>query len=82
LIYVALAALVIWFFLKNKLKQNLAIVILGVLILFDLVGVAKRYVNEDDFVAQRRMLEPFQETDMDKQIAKDTSIFRVYDPSG
>jgi len=81
LIYVALAALVIWFFLKNKLKQNLAIVILGVLILFDLVGVAKRYVNEDDFVAQRRMLEPFQETDMDKQIAKDTSIFRVYDPS-
>ena len=49
--------------------------------MFDLVGVAKRYVNEDDFVAQRRMLEPFQETEMDKQIAKDTTIFRVYDPS-
>ena len=81
LIYVALAALAIWFYLKDKLKQNLGIIILGVLLLFDLVGVAKRYVNEDDFVAQRRMLEPFQETEMDKQIAKDTSIFRVYDPS-
>jgi len=81
LIYVALAALVIWFFLKDKLKQNLTVVALGVLLLFDLVGVAKRYVNEDDFVAQRRMLEPFQETDMDRQIAKDTSVFRVYDPS-
>tara|TARA_R110000868_G_scaffold3811_13_gene23574 strand:+ start:7170 stop:9605 length:2436 start_codon:yes stop_codon:yes gene_type:complete len=81
LIYVALAALAIWFYLKDKLKQNLVIIILGVLLLFDLVGVAKRYVNEDDFVAQRRMLEPFQETEMDKQIAKDTSIFRVYDPS-
>tara|TARA_R110002050_G_scaffold76068_5_gene162713 strand:+ start:225 stop:2660 length:2436 start_codon:yes stop_codon:yes gene_type:complete len=81
LIYVALAALVIWFYLKNKLKQNLVILLLGGLVLLDLVGVAKRYVNEDDFVAQRRMLEPFQETEMDKQIAKDTSIFRVYDPS-
>jgi hypothetical protein len=81
LIYVALAALVVWFYLKNKLKQNLVIVLLGVLVVFDLVGVAKRYVNEDDFVAQRRMLEPFQETEMDRQIAKDTSVFRVYDPS-
>jgi len=81
LIYVALAALVIWFHLKNKLKQNWVIVLLGALLVFDLVGVAKRYVNEDDFVAQRRMLEPFQETDMDKQIAQDTTVFRVYDPS-
>ena len=81
LIFVALAALVIWFYLKNKFKQNLVIVLLGVLVMFDLIGVAKRYVNEDDFVAQRRMLEPFQETDMDRQIAQDTTVFRVYDPS-
>ncbi len=81
MVYIGLAALVIWFFIKDKLKQNLVVLLLGALLLFDLVGVAKRYVNEDDFVAQRRMLEPFQETDVDKQIAQDTTIFRVYDPS-
>ena len=81
MVYIGLAALVIWFFIKDKLKQNLVVILLGVLLLFDLVGVAKRYVNEDDFVAQRRMLEPFQETNVDKQIAQDTTIFRVYNPS-
>lgn len=81
MVYIGLAALVIWFFIKDKLKQNLVVLLLGVLLLFDLVGVAKRYVNEDDFVAQRRMLEPFQETDVDKQIAQDTTIFRVFNPS-
>lgn len=81
MVYIGLAALVIWFFIKDKLKQNLVVILLGVLLLFDLVGVAKRYVNEDDFVAQRRMLEPFQETDVDKQIAQDTTIFRVFNPS-
>ncbi len=81
MVYIGLTALVIWFFIKDKLKQNLVVLLLGVLLLFDLVGVAKRYVNEDDFVAQRRMLEPFQETDVDKQIAQDTTIFRVFNPS-
>ncbi|RTE51819.1 hypothetical protein EHW67_16555 [Arenibacter aquaticus] len=81
MVYIGLTALVIWFFIKDKLKQNLVVILLGVLLLFDLVGVAKRYVNEDDFVAQRRMLEPFQETNVDKQIAQDTTIFRVYNPS-
>jgi len=81
MVYIGLAALVIWFFIKDKLKQNLVVLLLGILLLFDLVGVAKRYVNEDDFVSQRRMLEPFQETNVDKQIAQDTTIFRVYNPS-
>ncbi|MCM4166173.1 hypothetical protein KCTC52924_03095 [Arenibacter antarcticus] len=81
LIYMGLASLVIWFFLKGKLKQSLVVVFIGVLILFDLVGVAKRYVDEDDFVAKRRMSEPFQQTEFDKQIAQDKSIFRVYDPN-
>src|SRR5690606_514195 len=80
LIYIALAAVVAWFFIKGKLKHGLALLLIGALIVSDLVGVAKRYVNEDDFVAQRRMSEPFRATEVDKEIAADTSIFRVYDP--
>ncbi|NKI25079.1 YfhO family protein [Arenibacter sp. 6A1] len=79
--YVALAALVIWFFIKDKIKQHWAILAIGVLIVFDLVGVAKRYVDKDDFVAQRRMTAPFQETALEKELSKDTTVFRVFDPS-
>src|SRR5690606_25584505 len=46
LIYVALAATALWFFIKEKIGRNVCLFVLGGLILFDLVGVALRYVNE------------------------------------
>ncbi|MGB5357914.1 MAG: YfhO family protein, partial [Eudoraea sp.] len=55
--------------------------LLGLILLFDLVGVDLRYVNKDDFVRQRRMSQPFAERPVDKEILKDQSIYRVYDPS-
>ncbi len=81
LIFVLLSAVALWFFIKEKIKENLLLVVLGALILFDLVGVNLRYVNKDDFVAKRRMTEPFPETTVDKQLREDKSIYRVYDPS-
>lgn len=80
LIYVVLAAACIWFYIKGKLKQTLFAVLIGLFIVFDLVGVNLRYVNEDDFVPQRRMTEPFPISASDQQILNDTSIYRVYDP--
>jgi len=65
--------------LKQKLKKNLVIIIIGLLIVFDLVGVNLRYVNADSFVAKRRMTQPFQETNFDKQIKSDEGVFRVFD---
>ncbi len=81
LIFVILTAVTIWFFIKEKFNKNVFVFVIGLLILFDLVGVDKRYVNDDDFVRQRAMIAPFPETAIDKQIAKDESIFRVYNPS-
>ncbi len=79
LVYVLLTALLLWFFIKGKLKTNLVVLAIGVLIVFDLVGVDLRYVNSDSFVSKRRMLEPFQPTEADKQILQDDGIFRVFD---
>ena len=81
LIYVFLAALFIWFFLKEKIKENMLIVALGTLIVMDLVGVGKRYVNKDDFVTKRRMTQPFQATPANQEILKDKAVFRVFDQS-
>ncbi|MCK5443840.1 MAG: hypothetical protein KAJ23_18300, partial [Maribacter sp.] len=79
LIYVLLAALAIWFFLKEKIKQNAVIIIIGTLMVLDLVGVDLRYVNSDNFVAKRRMAQPFQKTPVHEEILNDKTIFRVFD---
>jgi uncharacterized phage-like protein YoqJ len=80
LVYVILAAATLWFFIKEKIGRNLFVILLGVLIVFDLVSVDRRYVNEDDFVRQRQMNEPFQASQLDQMIQQDDSIFRVFDP--
>ena len=79
LVFSLLAAALLWLYLKKKLKTNMIILVLGVLVVWDLVGVDRRYVNQDDFVAKRAMLEPFQPTSADKSILQDEGVFRVFD---
>lgn len=78
-ILVLLSAGTIFMFLKDKLKEKRLIIIFGALILFDLIGVDKRYVNNDDFVSGLAMNKPFQANEVDKEILKDTTYYRVYD---
>ncbi|MCL6273529.1 YfhO family protein [Muricauda sp. 2012CJ35-5] len=80
LIYVALAALALWFFIKEKIGKNLVALVMGLLIVMDLVGVDQRYVNEEDFVRQRQITNPFQASQLDQMIQQDDSVFRVFDP--
>ncbi|MFT5737375.1 MAG: hypothetical protein ACI9SG_001724 [Maribacter sp.] len=77
--YVLVTAVLLWFFIKEKLKANLVIIAVGALIVFDLVGVNLRYVNADSFVSKRKMLQPFQATAADKEILNDEGVFRVFD---
>ncbi|MCX2719472.1 hypothetical protein [Lentiprolixibacter aurantiacus] len=80
LVFVILTGLICWLSIKGRLKYNFAILALAVLIAVDLVGVNLRYVNEDDFVRQRQVNEPFAEQPFDREIRKDSTVFRVYDP--
>ncbi|ALJ06582.1 hypothetical protein APS56_16210 [Pseudalgibacter alginicilyticus] len=79
LILVLLSAGTIFMFLKKKISETLLIIIFSALILFDLVGVAKRYVNNDDFISAIQVNKPFQANEVDKLILQDTSHFRVFD---
>ena len=76
-----LAAFAILFALsKKKLKEPLVVGLLAVVILIDLVGVDRRYVNNDDFVDARIMEKPYQENGADLQILDDKDgFFRVFD---
>ena len=72
-----LTAGVLWMFLKSKLKQGIAILIIAVFVLFDLVSVDKKYVNKDDFKSSRKIEKPFIASNADKLILQDKTHFRV-----
>lgn len=76
LVVIAIAAL--WWYAKNKLTTNVLLIGIGVLILIDLVGVDRQYVNQEDFVSARYLNKPFPETEVDKQILQDKGYYRVY----
>ncbi len=77
LILILISAAILFAFLKEKLKLNATIIALGVLILFDLVSVDRRYVNADDFMSAREIDKPFVASEMNKEIMKDKSYYRV-----
>lgn len=77
LIFVVISAGVLWLFLKEKLNKNYAIIVLGAIILFDLVSVDKRYVNNADFQNAREIEKPFAPSEIDQEILKDKSHYRV-----
>ena len=79
LILVLLSTGLIFAYLKDKLKETIVIIAFGGLLLFDLVGVNKRYVNNNDFVSAIKVNKPFDANVADKEILKDTSYYRVFD---
>ena len=79
LFFVVAIGAVLWFTLKKKLSENIALLAIGALIVIDLVGVDRRSVNEENFITQREYDQNFQTTPADEEMLKDDSYFRVID---
>ncbi|MEO6175694.1 MAG: YfhO family protein [Flavobacterium circumlabens] len=73
---------ILWLFIKNKFSQNTTLIIVGLLMIFDLFFVDKKYVSAKDFVSPVQIAAPFQETPSDAQILKDTTHYRVFEVNG
>ncbi|MEG1266861.1 MAG: YfhO family protein, partial [Myroides sp.] len=82
LLFVALAAAVLWAYNKEKLNAKTAVIIVGLLGVVDLVAIDTNYVNKDNFVSKQQVERPFQETPADQQILSDKSQFRVFEQQG
>jgi len=74
----------LWFYLKGKLNQNTAIILIGIVMIGDLFFVDKNYVSNTpkQFASAHEVDQPFQPTPADEQILQDHSIFRVYELQG
>jgi len=82
LVLLGLTVLTLYFYLKQSIQRNLLLILLFGYIVFDLSGVAKRYVSADDFTLKSAMTKPFDASQADKTILKDSTHFRVLDLTG
>lgn len=71
------AAGLLWLLMKQKMQQTTVVIAFVFLIMFDLISVNKRYVNEEDFNIARKIDQPFTASKADKLIMKDTTHYRV-----
>ena len=69
LFFVLAFAAVIWFLAKKKLSGQVAGILMSLLVLIDMFGVAKRFINSDTF--KRKRTEQVVESAADKTILKD-----------
>lgn len=83
-ILITVAAAALWLHIQNKLAATTAVIAVGFFMVADLFMVDKRYVynSPDQFKSAREVDMPFEPTEIDNHIAKDTSIFRVYEIQG
>lgn len=82
LIFVILAALLVYFYSANKIKKGWLIAGIGLLILIDMAGVNRRYLNNENFIRAKQFDIPFTASAADNYILSDNNPdFRVLDLS-
>ena len=82
LVLISVSFGILWLFLKQQINKTKVIIVFTLLILFDLVQVNLRYVNDDDFRQARKIDKPFRASSADLQIQKDKSHYRVANFTG
>ncbi|UOE40202.1 YfhO family protein [Chryseobacterium suipulveris] len=70
IVYVGITAGVLFLSLKGKMNQNIALIIIGVVSLFDLWSVNKRYLNDTNFIDKTFTENPFQTENSDLLMQK------------
>jgi hypothetical protein len=79
---VLLGSALIWAFIQQKASRAILLGGLGILLLFDVFTVGRRYLTEENFTAKRQVERPFPMRPVDEQILRDkTPNYRVLDLS-
>ena len=79
LAFILLSAGLIWLYAKNFLKVKVAYTLFAILFLVDMVPVAMRYLNNDNFKRARHVETLIEPSTADNIILQDKSDYRVLD---
>jgi hypothetical protein len=80
--FIVVVAVLFWMYHKERLSKNTTIILVGLLMVADLFFIDKNYVNSNDFVNASQVDVPFQPTEADLMIQRDTAHFRVFEVDG
>ncbi|MEN8851957.1 MAG: YfhO family protein [Candidatus Arcticimaribacter sp.] len=81
IVFVLLVAGMLYAFLFDKLRKQMAFIGIGLLLFIDLLQISNRYLDRDLFVPPSRVKRAFVSTAQDRAILNDPGHFRVYEPS-
>lgn len=75
---------VLYFYIKNKLAANTAVILVGLFMVGDLFFIDKNYLSNDgeQFRSAQEVDMPYQPTQADSLILQDNTNFRVYELAG
>ena len=79
---IAVAALIMFLFLWNKIKGLAVTIILTCFIFIDLITIDSKYLNKDNYEDKIENENVFSKTKQDDEILKDTSYYRVFNFAG
>ncbi len=79
-VFIALMGFVLWLHAAKNLKKKFVFIAVGVLLIFDMAPIAKRFLNDQNFTEKEKEAY-FVATPSDKFILQDQSQFRVLDIS-
>ncbi|MFH1121128.1 MAG: YfhO family protein [Bacteroidota bacterium] len=78
-LFILLSAALVWLYSINKVNKTILIAGMSLLIAVDMIPVAKRYLNNGNFTTQSLAATPFQPTEANILIMKDSDPnFRVF----
>ncbi len=80
--FIAVAAALLFLFLRNTIKPVVLISGLALLIMIDLLVIDNKYLNSDNYVDKADDSAPFQKTKADEAVLADTSYYRVLNVNG
>ncbi len=82
LIFILLAAGLVWMWVREKVKPVMAYTVLLLLMIIDMFGIDKRYLNNEDFISKFAAEEAMNPSAADTRILQDTDPnFKVLDLS-
>jgi len=80
--FIAAAGVILWLSMQGKVKERVAMIVIVLLVLVDLWGVDKRYIDNKSFVSKSKQQTAFTERPVDTQILRDKALsYRVLDLS-
>ena len=80
IVFCTVFILIFYLYHSRKIKKELAMGFVVLILTLDLLGIANRYVDNDGFVSIRKASSPFVQTKADVTIQQDTSRYRVFEP--